>query len=110
MKIKITYDKALEIANEFLETVNPSSWDGKGDMPDDVNTWLCEYEFGLNNNDYCLNLSINGGWFENDYRVYIDLVETKGYNAVNVISTDIINSPEEIAKLIIKLLDESEVN
>lgn len=110
MKCGFKFYNALEIANKFLSEMNPSLWDGKGNMPDEeIHPWLWEEEVNeLAENNLCLNICIADGWVE-DYRVYVEIVNKKDYSVVKQLSTEIINSEYEIANLIMQLLNERRI-
>lgn len=102
----MNHNKALEIANEFLKEMNPNLWDGKGDMPDDVHPWLFEEEVDeLSKYDLCLNICITDGWGDDAYRLYVEIVKKQDYSAEHQLSTESINSADEIANLIVQILE-----
>lgn len=39
-------DKAKDIAKDFLKTMNPTNWDGKGKKPEFFNTGIITYDIG----------------------------------------------------------------
>lgn len=60
----MTYAKAYGIAQDFMNDMNPSMWDGNGDIPSTFDNRCCEYDLSP---DILLDISFwydkEDGWY-----------------------------------------------
>lgn len=86
---------AREIAEDFINTMNPSGWDGSGDKPDDFDTGIVTYEI---NKDAELDVSYE---YDDDYgwEVCYELRDKVDGELLDITTeNDVLNSVESMSR------------
>ena len=97
----MTHEQALKIATQFMETMNPDKWDGKGEPPSSFDERAYEEPIAENMVIEITFIGDNYGWDEEwGYETFVELVAKDGSSYGRYTSISDVNNVEGIANLI----------
>lgn len=99
----MTNEKAYEIAEEFIKWMNPTNWDGSGDQPDDFYPWI--WEENKLSKKWNLEITYAQDYIDDvlTWCTYVDIVDKRSNDSVDMQSCYGIDSPQNIADAIMCL-------